>query len=76
LAGRRLVSISIDIRPFLRQATSAQRKQAHANRAVAMSPDQLIGCPSIRITPPRKIRATISTRKVAAVKASAAHTRW
>ena len=32
-AGRRLVSTSIDIRLLLRQAMSAQRKQAQANKA-------------------------------------------
>ena len=65
----------MDIRLFLRHAMSAHRKQAQANRHVAASLDQLIGCPSMRMTPPRKIRTTIKMRNTAATHASAAHRR-
>ena len=70
-SGRRFVTTSIDMRLLRRQAMSAQRKHAQAKLAVAASPDQLIGWPSIR-TPPRKIRTTIRTRNVAAISPSAA----
>src|SRR3990172_3132545 len=75
LAGSRLVSSSMDIWLFLRQAMSAHRKTAQANSAVAASIVQLRGCASSRATPPAKISTTMSERNAAAVNASAAHTR-
>jgi hypothetical protein len=65
----------MDMRLLLRQAISAHRKHAQAKKAVAASLDQLIGWPSMRMTPPRKIRTTIKMRNAAAMKASAAHRR-
>ena len=74
-SGRRSVKTSIAIMLLRRQAMSAHRKQAQANSAVATSVDQLIGWPSIRMTPPRKIRITIRMRNTEAIHVSAAHIR-